>query len=332
MNLATRLRQPYVDLRERLIGWITRLEQPAAHEIEITRRRIYILPTRHGYLFALILVVMLAAATNYSNSMTFLLTFLLVSLGGNTMWQTHRNLLRLRVISLGATPVFAGQHAHFRLALDNPTNSPRLGLQLRIGEQPPVSVDVGAHERVELTLPCPTERRGLHRLGRVRLSTRWPLGLFEAWSWPSYTTAVIVYPKAAEDAPPVSGLADSSLGGRPIAREGDEFAGLRKYAHSDSPRHIAWKAVARTGRLLTKEFQLQATEDSWLRWDELERYVPEQRLSILCRWVLDAHRRGDHYGLELPGRRIPPGAGEQHRHECLKQLALFRLPTDPGAP
>jgi uncharacterized protein (DUF58 family) len=57
---------------------------------------------------------------------------------------------------------------------------------------------------------------------------------------------------------------------------------------------------------------------------------PEERLSILCRWVLDAHAGGEAFGLRLPGGEILPGLGTAHRHRCLEALALFPGGDGPG--
>ena len=332
MALLSTIRQPFAHLRDRAIAWITRGEHPAPRAITLTRRRIYILPTRAGYGFVVVLVVMLLAAINYSNSMAFVLTFLLVSLGANAMWQTHRNLLKLDIIVEGAAPVFAGQQARVRVAIANPHRFARNGLQLRIDDQPARTVDVPGEDRIEFELPLLTQRRGQVPVGRIRIDTRYPLALFEAWSWPRYTTPVLAYPRPADNAPPLALSGEGGDTGQPVTGDGDEFAGLRKYSPGDSPRHVAWKAVARSGRWLTKEFHTHRSEDRWLRWDDTGAQGVEQRLSILCRWVLDAHQQGAPYGLELPDRVFAPAISEAHRHECLKALALFGQTMGGEAP
>ncbi|HDP88957.1 MAG TPA: DUF58 domain-containing protein [Thioalkalivibrio sp.] len=318
-------------LRRHAVAWITRGEPADARRITLTRRRIYILPTRAGYGFGLILIVMLLGATNYSNSMAFALTFLLGSLGANAMWQTHRNLLRLEVIVEGVAPVFAGQQASLRVALRNPGRQDRPGIRLRTEKQVPRVIDVPAQGHAELDIPLSAPRRGLHPIGRLRVDSQFPLGLFEAWSWPAYTTDLLVYPKPADPAPPPPFGVASGGKGAPVRGEGDEFAGLRKYQAGDTPGRVAWKAVARTGRWMTREFEANRSDDRWLRWDDLGAYGIEQRLSILCRWVLDAHREGAPYGLELPGQVLTPAASEAHRHACLKALALYAIPSRGAA-
>ncbi|HEX5636389.1 MAG TPA: DUF58 domain-containing protein, partial [Gammaproteobacteria bacterium] len=87
---------------------------------------------------------------------------------------------------------------------------------------------------------------------------------------------------------------------------------------------MAWKSIARTGIWQTKTFHADAGEEIWLSWQHTpETLSVEQRLSILCRWVLDAHRHGTKYGMDIPGTRIDSSNGQLHQQQCLKALALF---------
>ena len=105
----------------------------------------------------------------------------------------------------------------------------------------------------------------------------------------------------------------------------DDFAGLRGYQASDSPRHVAWKAVARSDVMLTKQFTGEAAAELWLDWRLLPAGMgPEQRLSRLAGWVLAAERTGAHYGLRLPGLEIAPRRGDSHSAACLQALALYQ--------
>ena len=61
------LTQPFKAMRRRIDRWIfTRLVRQAG-PVQVSRRRVYILPTRYGYGFAILLLVMLLGAMNYSN-------------------------------------------------------------------------------------------------------------------------------------------------------------------------------------------------------------------------------------------------------------------------
>jgi uncharacterized protein (DUF58 family) len=137
----------------------------------------------------------------------------------------------------------------------------------------------------------------------------------------------LVYPRPERIAlPPAS--ADSAAGtAHALAVGNEDFAGLRTYQRADSPRQVAWKAVARTGDMLTKQFSGEAATELWLDWDLLPASLGlEPRLSRLAGWVLSAERAGARYGLRLPGVELAPARGDAHRTACLQALALYGQP------
>jgi uncharacterized protein (DUF58 family) len=176
----------------------------------------------------------------------------------------------------------------------------------------------------------PAPRRGWMPMGRVMLETRFPLGLFRAWSYIEPDARCLVYPRPERSAlPPVR--AEAATGSlRSQAHGNEDFSGLRTYQLSDSPRHVAWKAVARSATLvtrsedmLTKQFTGEAAAELWLDWALLPAALgTEQRLSRLAGWVLQAERNGALYGLRLPGVEIAPNRGDPHASACLQALAL----------
>ncbi len=177
----------------------------------------------------------------------------------------------------------------------------------------------------------PTHQRGWLQLPRLHLETRHPLGLIRAWSLFQPDQRCLVYPAPAVDAPPLPPGGDKHPGDVAHGRGRDDFAGLRHHQASDSPRHIAWKSVARGGPWHTKEFDGSGSRHIWLDWQHLPAGMGlEARLSALTRRVVDADAAGIEYGLRLPGFELPPAAGSAHRHACLAALALFGLP-DPDA-
>jgi uncharacterized protein (DUF58 family) len=112
--------------------------------------------------------------------------------------------------------------------------------------------------------------------------------------------------------------------GRRGRRGQEDFSGLRERQPNDSPRHVAWKAMARdlNRPLLIKRFDGGAAEELWLDWDRTPAPDVETRLSLLTGWVLAAEREQARYGLRLPGRAFSPDCGPRHRDACLEALAL----------
>ncbi len=313
------------DLRRRFETWVVRRHPPATDPVALTRRRLYILPTRYGYAFAALLFLLFLWAVNYSNSMGFAFTFLLVAVALNSMWRAHDNLLGLVIHPGVAEPVFAGQAARFSYRLEQPGLDPRYGVALQWRDGLAQYVDVPAQGSATVMLTIPAERRGWLQPGPIRVLTRFPLGLLQAWSWVTFERSGLAYPRPRGRRPLPASLPGG--GGSGIGEQGlgsEDYAGFRSYAPGDSPRRIAWKAVTRGGPLLVKRFTDQARPELWLDWRLLGIDNVEPRLEQLCQWVLQADGAGLQYGLWLPGRQIPPASGAAHRHRCLEALALFR--------
>jgi uncharacterized protein (DUF58 family) len=293
-------------------------------EVVLTQRRIYILPTRAGFLFGGTLVLMLLGCINYNLGLGFVLTFLVSGVGIVSMLHTFRNLARLHMSAGRATSVFTGADAVFPILLHGEGMLDRYAIGLRTGEQPLVFSDVSTAQTACAELRLPANERGLLALGRVRVITTFPLGLFRAWSNVDLGAHCMVFPKPelANVPLPVPHAGDSE--GLQAGQGQEDFSGLRKYHAGDSLRHVAWKAVARGQPLMTKQFAGLAAGELWLDWDELPPELPvEARLSRLVRWALEAGSAGLAFGLRLPSRSIEPGQGPAHEERCLTALALF---------
>ena len=312
------------DLRQSVSDWIFRATVPEAPPVTLVQRRIFILPTRHGYGFAFVVLILLLASINYSLSLGFVLTFLLASMVGVAMLHTWRNLAHLKLRPGRCDPVFAGETAYFGVTIETPSLT-RFAIGLRRRGEDPLHTDIVVGEPATVALPLQTRIRGRARCGRIEVFTRYPLGMFHAWSYVDFDLTVIVYPRPdpSAGAPPQQGVSDTEEG---IPVRGDEeFNMLRAYLPGDALRQIAWKALARERGLLTKEFSAMASSELWLDWDSAPAHDVETRLSILAHWVLQAEEFGQGYGLRLPGVRIAPDRGEAHRARCLEALALFEL-------
>ncbi len=314
-----------LDRHPRLANRIYGFTPPEAGTVVLVHRRVYIVPTRLGWLFALTLAILLVGSINYSLSLGFALTFMLGGMALAGMVHTARNLARMAVSVGRAEAVFAGEAAQFRLYLDGGPAFDRpaiLARHLKSGAQ--LVVDVPAGAAAEVVLAVPAERRGWLPLGRVMLETRFPLGLFRAWSYVEPDARGLVYPRP-ERSPLPAPSSDSAAGGaRSPVPGNDDYAGLRSYQLADSPRHVAWKAVARSDEMYTKQFSGEAAAELWLDWRLLPAGLgSEARLSRLAGWVLAADRGASQYGLRLPGAELGPGRGDRHRAACLQALALF---------
>jgi uncharacterized protein (DUF58 family) len=303
-------------------NWARRRQGEDTHSVALARRRIYILPTRFGAVFGVMVFAMLLGSINYGASLGFALTFLLAGLGLVVMHHCHNNLLGAHIKFLGAAPVFAGDRAEFRLAVSNESAAPRYEVELVQGGHRAGPIDVAPGASEILRLGIDTERRGWTRLGRFAVETRHPGRLLRAWTWIHMDARCLVYPRPAAPGRPLPDGAGEGSTGRPS--NGDEdFAGLRAAAPGDPPQRIAWKAYARNDQLLLKQFAAGDRAPCLLEWDMLGELPLEARVSQLARWCIDADSEGRALGLGLPGVQIPVGIGPKHLAACLEALALF---------
>ncbi len=312
----------------RFANWMYGFTPPERGTVLLVHRRVYILPTRLGWLFAGTLAILLIGSINYALALGFALTFLLAGMGVAGMVHTARNLARIAASPGRAEPVFAGEAAQFRLHLEGRVAFDRPAILARhLGSGSQMVLDLPAGALLEVVLAVPAPQRGWLPLGRVMLETRFPLGLFRAWSHVEPDARCLVYPRPERaPLPPYSGEAAAGALRSPTPGN-DDFSGLRGYQLSDSPRHVAWKAVARSHDMLTKQFTGEAAAELWLDWRLLPAAMAlENRLSRLAGWVLAAERSGIVYGLRLPGVELAPARGDAHRADCLQALALYRLP------
>ncbi|MEM7083627.1 MAG: DUF58 domain-containing protein [Pseudomonadota bacterium] len=306
----------------RLNAWARRRHGVQRSPVKLGNNRLYILPSRSGLVFALMLLVMLLGSMNYNNSMGLGLSFFLGSIMLVTMHHCHRNLLGLSVTYQVPAPVFAKQHAKVHVALHNTLTHTRSDIVAHLEHTDERAVNVEPQQSTCVTLNVPAITRGVHTLPRLSIRSRYPAGLFRTWTWIYWDAKLLVYPEPIGDQPfPGTGYGDESSS---TPGAGDEdFAELRSYQRGDPLNRVAWKHYARTGQLHSKSFEGSAGVELWLDWSAVAAHDPEERLSQLCVWVMDADERQLNYGLRLPGTEHRPDTGAAHRNRCLKALALY---------
>lgn len=317
---------------------------PRADTHHLAQRNLYIVPTRPGLFFAATLGVLLLASINEQLSLGFGLSFLLAGAGLASMLATHGNLRGLDLDLRPPAPVEAETEALVLLRLHNP-GAARYGIALsaeptarrpRLKADPQGGAawaDVPAQGHAQVQLSLPGLARGLHDLPPLRLETRFPLGLFRAWSYWRPASRLLVHPKAEALPPPLpAGSGGDERLPQPVAagRGGDELQGLRPYQRGDRPRDIHWKKALPQGdaepQWWVRDRQTPQGSELWLRWEDAAGLDEERRLSRLAAWSREAERRGLRYGLRLPGTELPPESGDAHLQACLRALALHGLP------
>jgi uncharacterized protein (DUF58 family) len=297
----------------------------------LTQRNVYILPTRAGFTFAFTLMVLLLASINYQLNLGYVLTFLLAGSGIVSMHLTHNTLRGLTLRLRPVVPVFAGDAAALEVVLTSP-GSARFGIGVKVQAARADTltwIDVPALGQASARVSFVPATRGLHLLPTLSVETRFPLGLFRVWALWRPASSLLVYPRPERPAANLP-AARPVPGGPTLARnaEGGEIEGVRGYRRGDPLKLVVWKkaakALASGGELVTRDTRASAHQELWLGWNDCGALAPEDRLSRLTAWTISAHRAGADFGLQLPGRDIPPDSGDAQRLRCLEALALWR--------
>lgn len=317
---------------------------PPASSVVLDQRRIFVFPSKTGLFFASILLVMLVAAINYQNNMSFALTFLLANLFVIAVLHSFANLSGLKVTGLGAREVFAGSSASFLLRVEATAKRGHYALRVSVPESRSEARQGGWWQRLfsapdpltysessvvvggqqELRLFIPALERGWLRPGRILIESVYPLGLIRCWTWLDLDMRGLVYPSPFAAGEPVGSSGDA-LEGRVLTSGNEEFYGIRDFRQGDSARRVHWKAVARGQAMQSKDYVSLTSESRWLEWDDFTGLAQEKRLSAICHWVLDYHRRNLEFGLRLPNFELAPADGDRHRDQALHALAVFGL-------
>lgn len=311
---------PQTRIKQRML----RVDARDTLPVTLRHERIYILPTKRGLAFLGVVLVMIIASMNYGLNLGYALSFMMVGLFASCLLSTYMNLTQLRVQSAIATDTYAGSAVNFTINLTETRNRTRHSIS--------VSAD-DAHDRVDIeantgnvaNLRVKGHQRGLVNLGRITLSSDFPLGLWRGWGYVHAPVTAYVYPLPETDAP---ALADNSTeqGDAATRQPGErEFKQLKRYQETDSPGSVAWKQVAKGGSWYSKEFEPEyKNRSNAIRWANTPPQASiEQRLSRMCAWVQNAESSATAYSFEMPGITRRQQQGPEDLKECLRQLAIY---------
>ncbi len=321
------LHRPRTFLHHWYDNWLKQ-RLPRTRSLTLNQKRIFIIPTRDGLGFLMMLGAIFIGGINYANSLMLAVSFLLVSLFLVSILHTYGNLSGLQINAGRTENAFVGEDAVFSLNLRGMSHQQHEAIRLLWGDGKAELVDLIEVDELQVRMLLPVSQRGWYRPPRLKIETRFPLGLLRAWSWIDLDMHCLVYPKPRVNEYPGT-LCNSGAEGDQLTHEGsDDFDGLKDYVAGDNPKHIAWKNYARSGELYSKVFIGYQDHQRWLDWNAYAGLSVEDRLSKLCYWIVQLRDQDSRYGLRLPNIEIAPDQGEQHARCCLEALSLFALPND----
>ena len=196
-------------------------------------------------------------------------------------------------------------------------------------------------------------RRGAYRLGPLTVATSDPLGIFFRRRLLAINHEVVIYPRLVDVSamrPPAGRLPRGAAASRRLLAHSTSSSTVREYVAGDPMARISWRTTARTGRLMTKEFESEASADLWVLVDlerldrgtgagdvqftgdgglpsrEGDRRATEETIvSLAASLALEALGEGRAVGMICSGGQavlMQPERGDRQRTRILETLAV----------
>ena len=245
--------------------------------------------TLEGWIYLSGIVLVALAALNTGNNLLFLILSSLIALVLMSGILSSITLSGVGMRLVLPQHIFAGQPVRAMVELENekltlPSFSLRVeatkskhGPAAALLDTPVYFPYLPKHDSVQQTIPVTFPRRGVYRQEAFRILTRFPFGFLRKARQLNLKTEALVYP-SVEPSPEyleillgLQGALESIAKGR-----GQDLYALRGYVPTDSARHVHWKASARSGSLMVREF---TREDDCRVLLVLDPHLPEEEFS-----------------------------------------------------
>ena len=223
--------------------------------------------SREGWIYLAGIILVALAALNTGNNLLFLILSSLVAIVLMSGILSSITLSGIEMRLLLPEHIFAGQPVRAVVELENakltlPSFSLRVEAARTKGssavamlETPVYFPYLPKNDRVQQVVPMLFPRRGVYRQEAFRIVTRFPFGFLQKARHLNLKTEALVYPSVEpteeylDILPGLQGALESLVKGR-----GQDLYALRDYLPTDSARHVHWKASARLGSLMVREF------------------------------------------------------------------------------
>ena len=223
--------------------------------------------SREGWIYILGIFMVAIAALNTGNNLLFLILASLIAIILMSGILSSITLSGMEMRLELPEHIFAGQPVRSLVELHNqkltlPSFSLRVeavrgkgSSEAAMLETPVYFPYIPKHDRVQQHVPMTFPRRGIYRQDAFRIVTRFPFGFLQKARRIDLKSEALVYPSVEpskdffEILPGMQGALESLAKGG-----GQDLYALRDYLPRDSSRHVHWKASARLGSLMVREF------------------------------------------------------------------------------
>ncbi|MCB0379425.1 MAG: DUF58 domain-containing protein [Bdellovibrionales bacterium] len=291
------------------------------------RERIFIIPNGFGLMYGAGIIASLIGGGVYNNNLSFALCFFLVALFLIAMVQTHSNLKKIDIEKLQIFPSPDHDEGKGVLWIKSQNSEGHGRLRIQFSSQ---------DEKFDfLILKIPPRSLhshyfgfvsgdwGVKKISKLRVSTTFPFGLFYVWRIYQLDQSYFIYPSPHGNQSLESFFDGGEVQNQSHVSQGEDFSHHRDYQQGDSLKHIDWKAYARERPLMTKIFS-EGNQNHYVLDVDLARGSFDEKLRQLSQWIHDCETQRQPYALRIGNQKIDFGQGQEHKIQCLVQLAHCR--------
>jgi len=197
-------------------------------------------------------------------------------------------------------------------------------------------------QSIKQLVPLLFPQRGVYRQEAFKIVTRFPFGFLQKARRMDLAAEALVYPAVAasseflEVLPGLQGAMESHAKGR-----GQDLYALRGYLPNDSARHVHWKASARFGALMVREFAREDDCRVLLVFDpqspaavathlSSEKESFERAVTFCAALAWNFHERSALLEFRSAEASTPPAPASENIFAILRHLALVQ-PIAPNS-
>ncbi len=272
--------------------------------------------TTPGKVFFSFLVSIIVIAMVTGNNLLFLIISVMMGFMIVSGIESERNIRDIKVTRLTPGEFFAGTQSNMRYVLRCPSRDVE---RVVVHDLEPIPLGfLKKGESSILEAKACFEKRGRNTLGKIKVYTTFPYGLFEKSILFDQEDHVIVYPKPIEYQYKHGSSWKDNAG--KAARDMESVSHTRPYTPGDPFSAIAWKK--QNTSLVTKVWE------STSGMSTLIVLVPgkdiETKLGMATFLVLDFHAKGLSFGIVINNYFSGMDNSRMHRRKILERLALVK--------
>jgi uncharacterized protein (DUF58 family) len=315
--------------------------------------------TREGWIYIVAVILVSLAALNTGNNLLFLILASLIAVILMSGILSSATLSGIEMRLELPEHIFAAQTVRATVELENEKLTlPSFSLRVECAktkstpvvamlETPVYFPYLQKHDRVQQSVPMTFPRRGVYRQEAFRIVTRFPFGFLQKSRRIDLNTEALVYPSVEptdeylEILRGLQGALESLSKGR-----GQDLYALRNYVPTDSARYVHWKASARSGSLMVREFTREddcrvllvldphvtpvaTTRSAPVSETATERF--ERAVTLCASLAWHFYERNALLQFRTAGMESELAPAERIIFQVLRQLALSQpLPADPN--